>query len=58
MRGGEGHHAQLPVFDRIIADSDLDGLCAAAVLKSYNPDAEVIFSHAALVRGLCYVWKL
>ena len=51
MRGGEGHHAQLPVFDRIIADSDLDGLCAAAVLKSYNPDAEVIFSHAALVRS-------
>jgi len=51
MRGGEGHHVQLPVFDRIIADSDLDGLCAAAVLKSYNPDAEVIFSHAALVRS-------
>ena len=41
----------IPSFDRIIADSDLDGLCAAAVLKSYNPDAEVIFSHAALVRS-------
>lgn len=41
----------IPPFDRIIADSDLDGLCAAAVLKSYNPKAEVIFSHAALVRS-------
>ena len=41
----------IPSFDRIIADSDLDGLCAAAVLKSYNPEAEVIFSHAALVRS-------
>jgi hypothetical protein len=41
----------IPSFDRIIADSDLDGLCAAAVLKSYNPDAEVIFSHAALIRS-------
>ena len=41
----------IPSFDRIIADSDLDGLCAAAVLKSFNPDAEVIFSHAALVRS-------
>ena len=43
--------ADIPSFDRIIADSDLDGLCAAAVLKSFNPDAEVIFSHAALVRS-------
>ena len=51
MREGEGRYVQLPAFDRIIADSDLDGLCAAAVLKSYNPDAEVIFSHAALVRS-------
>jgi len=51
MREGEGRYVQLPDFDRIIADSDLDGLCAAAVLKSYNPDAEVIFSHAALVRS-------
>ncbi len=41
----------IPSFDRIIADSDLDGLCAAAVLKTYNPEAEVIFSHAALVRS-------
>jgi len=43
--------ADIPSFDRIIADSDLDGLCAAAVLKSFNPEAEVIFSHAALVRS-------
>ena len=49
MREGEGRYVQLPAFDRIIADSDLDGLCAAAVLKSYNPDAEVIFSHAAAI---------
>lgn len=41
----------IPPFDKIVADSDLDGLCAAAVLKSYNPEAEVIFSHAALVRS-------
>ena len=41
----------IPSFDRIIADSDLDGLCAAAILKSYNPNAEVIFSHPALVRS-------
>lgn len=43
--------ADLPVFNRIIADSDLDGLCAAAVLKAANPSAEVIFSHAALMRS-------
>ena len=42
--------AGLPNFKRIVADSDLDGLCAAAVLKSVNPNAEVIFAHAALVR--------
>lgn len=43
--------AGLPNFKRIIADSDLDGLCAAAVLKAANPNAEVIFAHAALVRS-------
>ena len=41
----------MPEFSRIIADSDLDGLCAAAVLKAANPDAEVHFAHAALVRS-------
>ena len=43
--------AGIPEFDRIIADSDLDGLCAAAVLKAANPLAEVHFAHAALVRS-------
>ncbi|MCS5532821.1 MAG: hypothetical protein NZ736_01020, partial [Candidatus Poseidoniaceae archaeon] len=43
--------AGLPNFKRIVADSDLDGLCAAAVLKAMNPNAEVIFAHAALVRS-------
>ena len=43
--------AGLPVFTSIIADSDLDGLCAAAVLKAANPDATVHFAHAALVRS-------
>ncbi len=43
--------AGLPNFTRIIADSDLDGLCAAAVLKTVNPNAEVIFAHAALIRS-------
>ena len=33
--------AGIPEFNRIIADSDLDGLCAAAVLKAANPNAEV-----------------
>ena len=43
--------AGIPEFNRIIADSDLDGLCAAAVLKAANPNAEVHFAHAALVRS-------
>tara|TARA_Y100000766_G_scaffold112496_1_gene96462 strand:+ start:57325 stop:58320 length:996 start_codon:yes stop_codon:yes gene_type:complete len=43
--------AGLPQFTRIIADSDLDGLCAAAVLKAANPDADVHFAHAALIRS-------
>ena len=43
--------AGIPEFHRIIADSDLDGLCAAAVLKAANPLAEVHFAHAALVRS-------
>jgi len=52
MEGGIGamERAGLPNFKRIIADSDLDGLCAAAVLKTVNPNAEVIFAHAALIR--------
>ena len=41
----------IPNFSKIIADSDFDGLCGAAILKKYNPSAEVIFSHAALIRS-------
>jgi oligoribonuclease NrnB/cAMP/cGMP phosphodiesterase (DHH superfamily) len=41
----------IPQFDRIVADSDFDGLCGAAILKKYNQEAEVIFSHAALIRN-------
>ena len=53
MRGENGvlEAAGLPHFTSIIADSDLDGLCAAAVLKAANPDAVVHFGHAALVRS-------
>ena len=43
--------AGLPEFTTIVADSDLDGLCAAAVLKAANPVATVHFAHAALVRS-------
>ena len=39
--------AGLPEFTTIVADSDLDGLCAAAVLKAANPGATVHFAHAA-----------
>ena len=42
---------RIPHFTKIIADSDFDGLCGAAILKKYNPSAEVIFSHAALIRS-------
>ena len=40
-----------PDVHRIIADSDLDGMCAAVVLKKAYPDAEVHFAHAALIRS-------
>jgi len=36
---------------RVVADSDLDGLMAAAVLKAKNPEIEVHFSHPALIRA-------
>ena len=36
---------------RVVADSDLDGLMAAAVLKASNPQIEVHFAHPALLRG-------
>ena len=40
-----------PDVHRIIADSDLDGMCAAVVLKKAYPEAEVHFVHAALIRS-------
>ena len=40
-----------PDVHRIIADSDLDGMCAAVVLKKAYPEAEVHFAHAALIRS-------
>ena len=36
---------------RVVADSDLDGLMAAAVLKSSKPELEVHFAHPALLRA-------
>ena len=42
---------EIPHFTRIVADSDFDGLCGAAILKKYNPEADIIFSHAAQVRN-------
>ena len=42
---------EIPQFTKIVADSDFDGLIGAAILKAYNPAAEVKFSHAALVRN-------
>ena len=42
---------QIPQFIRIVADSDFDGLCGAAILKKYNPEAEIIFTHAAQIRN-------
>ena len=36
---------------RVGADSDLDGLMAAAVLKASKPEIEVHFAHPALLRS-------
>lgn len=36
---------------RVVADSDLDGLMAAAVLKASKPEIEVYFAHPALLRA-------
>ena len=41
---------EVPAYTRIVADSDMDGLFGAAVLKAFRPDAEVMFSHAAALR--------
>ena len=40
-----------PEINRIVADSDLDGMCAAAVLLKAYPEAEVVFGHAAILRA-------
>lgn len=42
---------EIPHFTRIVADSDFDGLCGAAILKKYNPKADIMFSHAAQIRN-------
>ena len=44
-------HEEVPHYTRILADSDMDGLFGAAVLKAFRPDASVMFSHAAALRG-------
>ena len=36
---------------RVVADSDLDGLMAAAVLKASKPEIKVHFAHPALLRS-------
>ena len=38
---------EVPMYTRIVADSDMDGLFGAAVLKAFRPEAEVMFTHAA-----------
>ncbi len=38
-------------IERVVADSDLDGLMAAAVLKSSKPSLAVHFAHPALIRA-------
>lgn len=43
--------SSFPEVRRIIADSDMDGMCAAVVLKKAYPHAEVHFAHAALIRS-------
>ena len=38
-------------IDKIITDSDLDGVVTAAILKRWWPDAEVIFGHPGNLRA-------
>ena len=42
---------EVPQYRRIVADSDMDGLFGAAVLKAFRPDAAVTFTHAAALRA-------
>lgn len=51
MRSGPLAFDEVPMYHRIVADSDLDGLCGAAILKAFRPEAEVVFSHAAALRS-------
>ena len=44
-------HASFPEVHRIVADADLDGLCAAAILQRALPGTDVVFAHPALVRS-------
>ena len=47
--------SSFPDVHRIVADSDMDGMCAAVVLKKAYPDAEVHFAHAALILSLIHI---
>lgn len=38
-------------IEKIITDSDLDGVVTAAILKRWWPDAEVIFGHPGNLRA-------
>ena len=38
-------------IDKIITDSDLDGVVTAAILKRWWPDAEVVFGHPGNLRA-------
>ena len=42
---------EVPQYSRIVADSDMDGLFGAAVLKAFRPEAAVTFTHAAALRA-------
>ncbi|MCH1616145.1 MAG: hypothetical protein L7R83_01385, partial [Candidatus Poseidonia sp.] len=42
---------EVPPYRRIVADSDMDGLFGAAVLKAFRPEATVTFTHAAALRA-------
>ena len=42
---------EVPEYRRIVADSDMDGLFGAAVLKAFRPEASVVFTHAAALRA-------
>ena len=49
--GSSMEQGPFPEVHRIVADADLDGLCAAAILQRALPRTEVVFAHPALVRS-------